>query len=202
MTWFKIVQHFFHKTQLPVHYKDVIMWAIASQITSLTIVFSTVYSDVDQRKHQSSASLAFVQGIHRGPVNSPHKRPVTRKMFPFEDVIMSRFSLYSNMTGRTQHVSWNRQRFCFAIFYSGCLAIIYYLYKEFMWSIYHFTPDRIPGIGTAQVPVKKTKNWRVLKPNEAWTVHFFLLTRSQGNVNHSSWLKSIIPTYIGLYPFI
>ena len=64
------------------------MGAIASQITSLTIVHSTVYSDTDQRKHQSSASLAFVRGIHRGPVNSPHKWPVTRKMFPFDDVIM------------------------------------------------------------------------------------------------------------------
>ena len=42
----------------------------------------------DQRKHQRSASLAFVRGIHRGPVNSPHKWPVTRKMFPFDDVIM------------------------------------------------------------------------------------------------------------------
>ena len=103
------------------HYGDVIMGAIASQITSLTIVYSIVYSDADQRKHQSSvimgtmasqitnlanvyltlysgtdqrkyqssASLAFVRGIHRGPVNSPHKWPVTRKMFPFDDVIMS-----------------------------------------------------------------------------------------------------------------
>ena len=65
------------------------MGAIASQITSLTIVYSIVYSDVNQRKHQSSASLAFVRGIHRGPVNSPHKWPVTRKMFPFDDVIMT-----------------------------------------------------------------------------------------------------------------
>ena len=71
-----------------VHYGDVIMDAIASQITSLTIVYSIVYSDADQRKHQSSASLAFVRGIHGGPVNSPHKWPVTRKMFPFDDVIM------------------------------------------------------------------------------------------------------------------
>ena len=70
------------------HYRDVIMGAITSQITSLTIVYSTVYSDADQRKHQSSASLAFVRGIHRGPVNSPHKWPVTRKKFPFDDVIM------------------------------------------------------------------------------------------------------------------
>ena len=47
------------------HYIDVIMTTIASQITSLTVVYSTVYSDADQRKHQSSASLAFVRGIHR-----------------------------------------------------------------------------------------------------------------------------------------
>ena len=58
------------------HYNDVIMGAIASQIGSLTIVYSTVYSGADQRKHQSSASLAFVWGIHR------------RSMFPFDDVIM------------------------------------------------------------------------------------------------------------------
>ena len=64
------------------------MGAIASQITSLTIVYLTVYSGADQSKYQSSASLAFVWGIHRGPVNSPHKWPVTRKMFPFDDVIM------------------------------------------------------------------------------------------------------------------
>ena len=71
------------------HYDDVIMSAIASQMASLTIVYSIVYSGTGQRKHQSSASLAFVQGIHRGPVNSPHKGPVTRKMFPFDDVIMN-----------------------------------------------------------------------------------------------------------------
>ena len=70
------------------HYDDVIMDWIASQITSLPVVCSIVYSDVNQRKHQSSASLAFVREIHRGPVNFPHKWPVTRKMFPFDDVIM------------------------------------------------------------------------------------------------------------------
>ena len=46
------------------------------------------YSRADQRKHQSSASLAFVWGIHRWPVSSPHKGSVTRKMFPFDDVFM------------------------------------------------------------------------------------------------------------------
>ena len=69
-------------------YNDVIMSSLSSQITSLTIVYSSVYSGADQRKYQSSASLAFVRGIHRWPVNSPHKWPVTRKMFPFDDVLM------------------------------------------------------------------------------------------------------------------
>ena len=47
------------------HYNDVLMTTLASQLSSLTVVYSTVYSDADQRKHQSSASLAFVRGIHR-----------------------------------------------------------------------------------------------------------------------------------------
>ena len=63
------------------------MGAMASQIINLTIVYSTVYSGADQRMQQSSVSLAFVWGIHRWSVNSPHKWPVTRKMFPFDDVI-------------------------------------------------------------------------------------------------------------------
>ena len=70
------------------HYNDVIMSPIGSQITSLAIIYSTVYTGADQRKHQSPASLAFVRGIHQGPVNSPHKGPVTRKTFPFYDVLM------------------------------------------------------------------------------------------------------------------
>ena len=64
------------------------MSAMATQITSLTIVYLTIYSGADQRKYQSSASLAFVGGIRRSPVNSPHKGPVTRKIIPFDDVIM------------------------------------------------------------------------------------------------------------------
>ena len=76
------------------HDTDVIMGAMVSQITRLTIVYSTVYSGADQRKHQSSASLAFVLGIHRWPVNPPHKGPVTRKMFPFDDVIMDKDEIF------------------------------------------------------------------------------------------------------------
>ena len=74
------------------HYSDVIMSAMASQITyiSISIVCSTACLGVDQRKHQRSASLAFVRGIHRYPLNSLHKGQVTRKMFPFDDVIMKK----------------------------------------------------------------------------------------------------------------
>ena len=65
------------------HYNDIIMSTMASQITSLTIVYSTIYSGTDQRKYRSSASLTSVQ------VNSPHKEPIAQKMFPFDDVIMN-----------------------------------------------------------------------------------------------------------------
>ena len=65
------------------HLNNVIMGAMASQVTSLTIVYSSVYSGEDQRKHQRSASLAFVRAVHWWPVNSPHKWPITRKVFPF-----------------------------------------------------------------------------------------------------------------------
>ena len=70
------------------HNSDVIMSAIASQITSVEIVCLTVCSAADQRKHQSSASLVCVRGIHRSPVDSPRKGSVTRKIYPFDDVIM------------------------------------------------------------------------------------------------------------------
>ena len=64
------------------------MSAMAFQITCLTIVYSTVYSGANKRKLQISAALAFVRGIHRLSVQSPHKAPVTQKMSPFDDVIM------------------------------------------------------------------------------------------------------------------
>ena len=92
IVWVALLNGFSHMTDLTVlaksHYGDVIMGAMASQTTSLTLVYSIVYSDADQRKHKISASLAFVWGIHRWPVNSPHKGSITLKMFPFDDVIM------------------------------------------------------------------------------------------------------------------
>ena len=65
------------------------MSTMASQINSLVVVYWTVYSGADQRKHQIPASLALVRGIQRWPVNFPHKWPETRKMFPFDDAIIT-----------------------------------------------------------------------------------------------------------------
>ena len=64
------------------------MGTMASKITSFMNVYSIVYSSANQTKQQSSASLAFVGGIHRFTVNSPKKEPVTRKISLFDDVIM------------------------------------------------------------------------------------------------------------------
>ena len=85
-------------------YNDVIMGATASQTTSLSVVYSSVYSDADQRKHQN-----------RWPVNSPHKWPVTRKMFPFDDVIMTITIL------RPGFDSWELQYF---------ISIYFHFYKQ------------------------------------------------------------------------
>ena len=94
------------------HYNDVIMGVMASQITSLTIVYSTVYLGADQRKDQSSASLAFVLGIHRWLVNSPHRGPVTWKMFPFDDVIMFDSNAFKNDFSKMLTILYRRQWVC------------------------------------------------------------------------------------------
>ena len=75
------------------YYNDVMLGTMASQITSLAIFYSITYAG--QRKHQNSASLAFVCGIHRWPVNSLQKSPVTRKMFLFDDIIMLSYRVYT-----------------------------------------------------------------------------------------------------------
>ena len=70
------------------HYSDVKISAMASQITGVSIAYLTVCSGPNQIKYQSSASLAFMMGVHRWPMNSPHKGPVTWKMLPLDDVIL------------------------------------------------------------------------------------------------------------------
>ena len=110
------------------HYNDVIMSAMMSHITSLSIVYSTVYSGTDQRKHQSPASLAFVRGIHRWPGNSPRKGPVTRKMFPFDDVIMK---------WHEEHfLQWWYANFD-RMFYSA-LCMVFNWCKAIIYACFHF----------------------------------------------------------------
>ena len=127
------------------HYNDVIMGAIASQSTSPTIVYSIVYSDADQRKHQSSASVAFVRGIHRGSVNSPHKWPVTRKMFPFDDVIM--MANYYHVPGPScgESISDHWAPFKNGQWYGKCFLLMTSSREEmpneighFIWQLYQF----------------------------------------------------------------
>ena len=103
------------------HYHDIMMSTLASQITSLTIVYSTVYPGADLRKHQSSASLAFLRGIQRWPMSSPHKGPVKRKLFPFDDVIMQNGGHFIQMGDETS-IMYIVQRATFTtIFYQWIL---------------------------------------------------------------------------------
>ena len=76
----------FRITSMALYYSYVTMGVMASQITSLTIVYSTVYSGADKKSKLRVTGLCG--GIHRWPVNSPRKGPVTLKMFPFDDAIM------------------------------------------------------------------------------------------------------------------
>ena len=83
------------------HYIDVMMSAMASQITSHRSVYSTVYSGTDQSKQQCSASLVLVRGIHRWPAKSPQKGQWRRKRFHL--ITSSWLIKFDNM--RTDHFS-------------------------------------------------------------------------------------------------
>ena len=128
------------------HYNDVIMSVMASQITSLTTVYSTVYST------HRSVSRAFVSP--RSPVNSPHKSPVTRKMFPFDDVIMAYFmgcilssvnttlsqaSMHETdrrINGLLQNISTTARYFVLSVgWYQKCKRK-YHLTGDWVWWVY------------------------------------------------------------------
>ena len=111
------------------------MGAMASQITSLTIVYSTVYSGADQRKHQSSASLAFVWGIHRGPVNSRHKWPVTRKMF---HLILSSWIQHEMRSDTSIYLVWI---IIFNSYYE--YGVVKIIYKSWTLIVGHFMWNRV-----------------------------------------------------------
>ena len=129
------------------------MSAVASEITSVSIVCSTVGSGADQRNHQTSASLAFVRRIHRWPVNSRHKRPVTRKKCPFDDV-MSTFSLPSSLI--TLHYSQWPTKFreisrlldSYYIEAETKWPCKWHLWIDFLWTLSYIVPTSlnfVPG---------------------------------------------------------
>ena len=89
-----------------IRYSDVIINVMESQITGVSSVYSSICSGADQRKHQSFASLAFETGIHRWTVDSPRKRPATRKRFPFDDIIMIALSS-SSSSSLSSSSSWS-----------------------------------------------------------------------------------------------
>ena len=126
------------------HYNDVIMGAIASKITSLTIVYSTIYSGADQRKHQSSASLASVRGIHRRPVNSPHTWPVTQKMFD------DRHRVHGNGLMSIATIKQNKaQTVCMILgmYFMHCIGNCYSKNVVGIWDTLHYTSERISWFG-------------------------------------------------------
>ena len=113
------------------------MGTMAYQITTLTIVYSTAYSGVDQKKHRSPSSLVFVRGIHRWPVNSPHKWPVTRKMFPFDDVII--FFCLRCIWGGIRLFVFKMPYLCGGI--SRWVTILHICYMHFNIQVYTCTLD-------------------------------------------------------------
>ena len=156
------------------------MGAIASQITSLTIVCSIVYSDADQRKHQSSASLAFVRGIHRSPVNSPHKWPVTRKCFHL--MTSSWINPYT-----TIHRFWYRNRILSAEKYRLGDILLTKVFFRYIMSKFLFSID--------------CKSHCIPTEPGDYVHHFFMMTSSNQNIFRVTgplWGKSIGHRWIPL----
>ena len=101
------------------HYNRVIMGAMASQ-TPVSQLFTQPFAQmkIKENKHQSSASLAFVRGIHQWPLNSPHKGPVTWKLFAFDGVIMNAGSTHTPRNVIIVHQT---------VFRDGCEQWIFFL---------------------------------------------------------------------------
>ena len=108
---------------------------MAFQITGVSIICSTVCSGSDERKYQSSMSLAFVRRIHRSPVDSPHKGPEARKMFPFDDVIMH-IQLFWQDLG-LHKLDFTGLMFCKR--YANITLVTYHLHNRWMINCYHET---------------------------------------------------------------
>ena len=157
------------------------MTMLASQITSLMVVYSIVYLGVNQRKHQSSASLAFVREIHRGPVNFPHKWPVTRKMFPLDDVIMS-----LPISRRHFHLNISRKA-VIALPLGRGMAVFHQLE---IWSNFTLKVVVLCAISCYIVPryIKILQYWCFFL---IWSIHFGEMSYSSVGHGLCGWLRSI-----------
>ena len=132
------------------HCNDIIMSAMVSQITGVSMVCFALCSGAHQRKHQNSASLALVRGSRRWPVNSPHKRPVTRKMFPYDDVIS-----ISSVSQKTTSLQWN-----------NCLCTLWWRHQMETFSMLLAIcagHSPVPGEFPAQRPVTRSFDLRLNK---------------------------------------
>ena len=164
---------------------------MASQITSPTSVCSTIYSGTDQRKHQSSASLAFVRGIHRWLVNSPHKGPVTRKMFPFGDVIMAskwnshwKARCYSDYSINKQQISY-----IFVNIDYSTAGILHGVTYQHQWCSLLMLENIVLSSQYLHVICR----WSVgNSPSSSWNVHWHMQLKGFGNKSYIPGVYSII----------
>ena len=152
------------------------MSAMASQITGLTIVYSAVYSGTDKKKHQSSASLAFVRGIHWWPVNSPHKWPVMRSMFPLMTSSCPADVWVKSTVILPQQASWNMGNMCWPS--ACCVVWAYHLFpKEHFetymrsWSLILYN-DAVGNISVSNTTVlwysPYLRDWLYLSTTRLW----------------------------------
>ena len=134
------------------YYSDVIMSAMASQIACISIVCSTVYPGAYQRKHQSSVSLAFVRGINRWPVDSPHKGPVARKMVLFDDVIIICWNKCGSCYQFAENVSiwWRHHGYTLFVLFYVYRSLPGVLYLLILWTDY-LTKSRHINVTWVQV---------------------------------------------------
>ena len=151
------------------HYIDVLMTTMASHITSFTVVYSTVYSDANQRKHQSSASLAFVWGIHRDRWISRTKGQLRGKCFP----LMTSSWFWYKFHG----LLFNRQIHKMSAFVHMMIwwppTNVYYLDHWSAISQYTYAVVDILLLASEAISVKCPKIYRhTLRHFSWWKVHF------------------------------
>ena len=155
------------------HYSDVIKDVMASQITSVTIVWRPIFQ-AQIKKNQSSASLAFVRGIHRWRADSSHKGPVTLNMFPFDDVIM--FFFFCVLRIYHQHLDF--RMFVLGIpmsFRRDLVSVTFLIYQLYScWLVIYETQFSLPiSISPSSYFLSLPLKWNTFNcANECFTCHY------------------------------